>query len=265
MSRRPLRIGISARLLHKPPTELGFRGKTLQYLEQSVAHWLQSHGAVAVMIPTLGYDAEVARSKISVREYADMLDGLVLQGGADVSPQTYSQQPLRPEWSGDAKRDRYEIELIEGFVHQGRPVLGICRGCQLINVWLGGSLVQDLALQRPETIAHVDAALYDELEHGLRLVPGTRLAEIYAEQIAGNLPPRVNSIHHQAVDRLGADLKVEAFSALDGVVEAIRSTGAVAVSGVQWHPEFQLGRADRLDPEPLMKDFLRTVRESLAE
>ena len=253
---RPVRIGLSARLLHKPPTEMGFKGKTLQYLEQSVAHWILAHGALVMMIPTLGFDAEVERRKVSVREYTELLDGLVLQGGADVSPTSYGQQPLRPEWSGDRVRDRYEIELIEGFLERGKPLLGICRGCQLLNVAFGGSLVQDLPSQRPEVGVHVDPHLYDELHHGLEFTPGTRLAGLYE----GEHVPVVNSIHHQAIDRIGGDLVVEARSAGDGVVEAIRARGIDDVFGVQWHPEFQVGRADRLDPEPLMADFLRAAR-----
>ena len=92
----PLRIGLSARLMHLPPLELGFRNKTLQYLEQSIAHWIMSHGALVLMLPTLGFDAEVSRRRVSVRNYVQALDGLVLQGGADVSPSSYGQQPLRP-------------------------------------------------------------------------------------------------------------------------------------------------------------------------
>jgi putative glutamine amidotransferase len=253
---RPVRIGMSARLLHKPPAELGFRGKTLQYLEQSVPHWILAHGAVAVLVPTLGFDAEVSRRKVSVRAYTEMLDGLVLQGGADISPTMYGQRPLRPEWAGDPIRDRYEIELIEGFLGRGKPVLGICRGCQLINVAFGGTLVQDLPSLRPDSQVHVDPVLYDELQHGVELVAGTRLAELYD----GEALPMVNSIHHQAVDRLGGDLTIEARSAGDGVVEAIRARGLDHVFGVQWHPEFHVGRTDRLNPDPVMADFLRAAR-----
>ena len=79
-SPRPLRIGLSARLLHQPPAEMGFRGKTLQYLEQSIAHWIMGHGALAFMVPTLGFDAEVSRRSVSVHHYVDSLDGLLLQG-----------------------------------------------------------------------------------------------------------------------------------------------------------------------------------------
>jgi len=254
---RPLRVGLSARMLHKPPAELGFRGKTLLYLEQSIAHWIMGHGALALTVPTLGYDAEVARRRVSVREYAELLDALLLQGGADVCPSTYDQQALRPEWNGDIVRDRYEMELIEGFLKVGKPVLGICRGAQLLNVAFGGTLLQDIATQRPEAGVHVDHGLYDELSHSLRIEPGSRLAAIYPD--VGEAV--VNSIHHQAIDRLGGDLVVEAYSAADGIVESIRANGPPFVAGVQWHPEFHWRRSDRLDPEPLMVAFLGAARE----
>lgn len=249
---RPLRIGLSARLLHTPPAELGFRNKTLQYLEQSIAHWIMAHGALAFMLPTLGFDAEVSRRKVSVVHCVEALDGLVLQGGADVSPQTYGQQPLRPEWSGDPVRDRYEIELLDGFLSQGKPVLGICRGSQLINAAFGGSLYQDIQLLHEGAHAHVDPVLYDQLAHDIVLEPGSRLAGIYT----GVDRARVNSIHHQAVDRLGADLTVEARSAEDGVVESIRARGSLFVAGVQWHPEFHHLNEKLLSGEPLMTAFL---------
>jgi len=253
----PLCIGLSVRLMHKPPAELGFRGKTLLYLEQTMMHWIMAHGALALGVPTLGYDADVSRRRVSIREYVERLDGLILQGGADVSPVTYGQQPLRAEWAGDIVRDRYEIELIEGFMNAGKPVLGVCRGAQLINAAFGGTLLQDIATQRPEALAHVDPVLYDELHHTVRMEPGGRLALLYGE----GADFCVNSIHHQAVDRLGSDLVVEARSSVDGIVEAIRATGSHFVAGVQWHPEFHWLRDDRLSPEPLINDFLQAARD----
>ncbi|MDN3920214.1 gamma-glutamyl-gamma-aminobutyrate hydrolase family protein [Roseateles violae] len=252
----PLKIGLSARLMHDPPAELGFRNKTLQYLEQAIAHWIMGHGAMVLMLPTLGFDAEVERRRVSVRHYVDALDGLVMQGGADVSPTSYGQQPLRPEWGGDIKRDHYEMELLEGFLAQGKPVLGICRGCQLINVAYGGSLYQDIATQRLDAHNHVDAELYDQHHHRVVFEPGSRLGRLY-EGLDGGL---VTSIHHQAVDRLGGDLQVEARSSEDGLVEAIRARGSGFVAGVQWHPEFHAINPQLLSGEPLMDGFLHWAR-----
>jgi putative glutamine amidotransferase len=248
----PLRIGLSARLMHRSPEELGFRHKTLQYLEQSMAHWLMARSAVVFMLPALGFDAEISRRQVTVRSYVNALDGLVLQGGADVSPTSYGQQPLRPEWAGDVVRDRYEMDLLEGFLTQGKPVLGICRGSQLINVAFGGTLVQDIATLRASARPHVDEQLYDQLHHEVRFETGSRLSDFYAG-VGGGL---VTSIHHQAVDRLGADLRIEALSAEDGIVEAIRAQGSAFVAGVQWHPEFHSGSPELLSGEPLIGAFL---------
>ena len=257
---RPLKIGLSARLMHAPPRELGFRGKTLQYLEQSIAHWIMAHGAIALMIPTLGANAGVSRLGISVRSYVRELDALVLQGGADVSPRSYGRQPMRAEWAGDIVRDRYEMELLHEFMAQGKPVLGICRGAQLINVALGGTLFQDIATQCPQAIRHVDPDLYDELHHEVRFEPGSRLEGLYQ----GLERARVTSIHHQAVERLGSDLVVDARSSADGVIEAIRWRGAGYAMGLQWHPEFH-GRVDGLlDSAPVVLDFLAAAERMRA-
>jgi len=249
---RPLKIGLSARLMHAPPSELGFRGKTLQYLEQSIAHWIMAHGAIVLMIPTLSATAEVSRRGISVRSYVRELDGLVLQGGADVSPRSYGKQPLRADWAGDIVRDHYEMELLHEFMAQGKPVLGICRGAQLMNVALGGTLFQDIATQCPQAIRHVDADLYDDLHHEVRFEAGSRLAGLYD----GLERARVTSIHHQAVDRLGSDLVVDARSSADGIVEAIRWRGTGYAMGLQWHPEFHGGIDGLLDSSPIVLDFL---------
>ena len=256
MNKQPLRIGLSARLLHKPPQELGFPGKTLQYLEQSIAHWIMAHGALAFMIPTLGQSAEVRRGALSVSDYVRALDGLVLQGGADVSPESYGEKPLRPEWSGDRIRDLFEIELIWEFVIQNKPVLGICRGEQLINVACGGTLYQDIAEQFPGASQHRDALLYDGFHHDIKIVEGSRLAELFPDRQLC----RVNSIHHQAIRKLGSDLVVEAYGHPDGVIEAIRWLGNCYMAGCQWHPEFQSSTSELLDSAPIMLDFLAAAR-----
>jgi len=251
----PLRIGLSARILHDPPAELGFRGKTLQYLERSIAHWIMARGALVFMVPTLDKDGPITRAGISVSSYVRELDGLVLQGGADVSPESYGEAPQCPEWAGDRVRDLYEIDLLWEFVIQGKPVLGICRGEQLINVAFGGSLLQDIATQLPGARAHVDREAYDAHHHEVVFEPGSALARMYASRGGG-----VVSIHHQCAARIGSGLAVEARSADDGIVEALRGTGANYLMGVQWHPEFHRGPG-LLDPAPLLDGFLAAACE----
>lgn len=260
-STRPMRIGISARLLHQVPPELGFRHKTLQYVEQSLAHWIMAHGAIAFMVPAVGHDSKLAARHLPVSAFVEELDGLVLQGGADVAPGSYGEAPLDPRWQGDAVRDRYELALLRAFLAQGKPVVGVCRGCQLLNVAFGGTLYQDIATQRPEAHAHVDAELYDQFEHRVRFEPGSHLAGLY-----GGLDAlRVTSIHHQAIKDLGREMRVEAVSDLDGIVEAIRWTGPGYAIGVQWHPEFHLGRQALGDSAPIMLDFLNVARQAALE
>ena len=179
MTRKPLKIGLSPRVLHRVPKELGFRGKTLQYLEQTVAHWLMTSGALVFMIPSIAEEGLLRRANIRLADYVDELDGLVLQGGADVSPLTYGETPIRPEWTGDRVRDLYEIDLLQEFASRGKPVLGICRGLQLINVAFGGTLYQDISSQHRNPGSHVDLEAYDAHTHLISIVAGSRLAALY--------------------------------------------------------------------------------------
>lgn len=254
----PLRIGLSARILHPDSSRvLGFRNRTLQFLETSIAHWIMAHDALVFMVPTLGSDASLHRASVSMRDYVQALDGLVLQGGADVSPASYGETARSPEWRGDRVRDQYEIELLLEFVFQQKPVLGICRGAQLVNVAFNGTLHQDIATDIAGSIAHVDADAHEELHHEIAFEPGSRLAALYGERTRS----RVNSIHHQSVSRLGNGIVVEARSPADGVIEAIRWTGSSYVRGVQWHPELHppLG-TDLLDSGPILAEFLGETR-----
>ena len=231
------RIGVSPRLLHPQPGARGVFTKMLHYVEDGIAQWLQSRDALIFVLPLSQRAAD----------YAQALDGLVLQGGADISPLAYGEEPLKPEWAGDAVRDGYEIELVRAFTAAGKPVLGICRGAQLINVALGGTLHQDIPAHRSDE--------YDQHAHEVRLEPGSRLARLYGE----TGPRRVVSIHHQAIKRLAPGLVVEA-RAEDGVIEAVRGTAASYVCAVQWHPEFHGGRHGFLDGGPLLDEFLAAAR-----
>lgn len=248
----PLKIGLSACFMYADPQRKVFAPKTLQYTEQSIARWIMSGGAMPFVIP-----APDEVSPIRLADYARELDGLVLQGGSDVCPLTYGEQPLRPEWNGDRNRDLYEIALIKEFQALGKPVLGICRGAQIINVAFGGTLYQDIATQRPDALTHRDAQLYDQIFHHVSLVPGSGLARVYP----GVTQASVNTVHHQAAKDIGRDLTVEAWSQPDQIAEALRWRGDSYVFGVQWHPEFQdPARSDLLDTKPLLRDFLAQVQ-----
>lgn len=258
LTQRTLKIGVSARIFHPEAGARGLQGKTLQYLEESIAQWVMSRDVLVLMIPTVNTNGLLHPSKIRLRDYAKHLDGLVLQGGADVAPQTYSQTATRPEWIGDSARDMYELELLHEFVEAGKPVLGICRGCQLINVAFGGTLYQDIASDVPEAKPHVND-LYDSHRHTIQFPPGSSLASLFAGQTA----PLVNSIHHQAVRDLGRDLMIEAISEGDNIVEAVRHTKSRFVMGLQWHPEFhRAGGSELLDCTPILDNFLRAARET---
>jgi putative glutamine amidotransferase len=259
---KPLIIGISSRIHHPvgPVRDLGgVYAKTLHYLEQSVAHWVIAKDVLAVMIPAIESEGLIQRSDMSLASYAEYLDGLVLQGGADIAPQSYGETPLHPDWAGDAVRDRYEIDLFNAFVAAGKPVIGICRGCQLINVALGGTLFQDIPTQLPAAVSHRDAEKYEAALHDVSFVAGSKLAQLYP----GVGQSKINTIHHQAVKDLGRDLVIEALGVPDGVVEAIRWRGPSYVFGMQWHPEFlALATLDQeqLDGRPILHDFLATAR-----
>ncbi len=251
-----LKIGISACFLHPDPQRSAFGYKTLQYLEQSMAHWVMAAGAVPVLIPSP--EGDTARGDVSLMDYAHWLDGVVMHGGADVWPGSYGEAPMRPEWGGDRVRDQYEIALVRAFADAGKPVLGVCRGLQLINVAYGGTLYQDINTQQTGSRLHRDAQVYDQLFHALELVPGTRLAQLLGSQASR----KINSIHHQGIKDLAPGFVVEARCPEDGVVEAIRHTGGLWVAGVQWHPEFHKPEDGVLDDAPLLHDFLSAAHQA---
>lgn len=247
-----LKIGLSACFFHPDHNRNIFKGKTLQYLEQSIARWVMSRGAMLFMIPAPGEN-----SPIKLNDYARELDGLVLQGGSDLSPTSYGEIPMKREWSGDKIRDDYEIELTRAFMKNNKPVLGICRGVQLINVAMGGSLFQDIATQHPGEQHHRDGELYDQAFHEVELVPNSGLAKLYP----GTTRAKINTVHHQAPKDIGKDLAVEAWSVPDRIAEALRWQGDGYVFGVQWHPEFQdPERTDLLDTKPILDEFLSAAR-----
>lgn len=161
-------------------------------------------------------------------QVAGALDAVLIAGGQDVDPRLYGAVPTPQTTVLDPVRDRFEIELVRAAVTLERPVLGICRGLQLINVALGGTLQPDLAVGAGESHAFLGYPGWYR-SHAVELAPGSRLAAMLGRTVS------VNSYHHQCVDRLGDEL-VAVAHAPDGVIEAVELPGADVVA-VQWHPE----------------------------
>lgn len=161
----------------------------------------------------------------------DRCAGLLLTGGHDVDPALYGQEAIPACGAPCRERDRMEGWLLDRALERDLPVLGICRGIQLLNAHLGGTLYQDLPSQRPGPVCHVQKPPYDRPVHAVTVEEGSFLAGLTG---AGEL--RVNSYHHQAVDVLAPGLAVDAVSE-DGLVEAAHMAAHSFVLGVQWHPE----------------------------
>ncbi len=186
-------------------------------------------------------------------EALDLLDGLVLAGGVDIDPASYGEQAHPETVEIVPERDRFEIALARGAISRDLPVLGICRGMQLINVALGGTLIQHL----PEHFGHNDhlrfPGTFDGADHDVELLDGT-----LAARAAGELHHATKSHHHQGVDRLGEGLQISGCSAMDGLTEAIELADRRFVLGVQWHPEAdersQVVRALVLEAERYMRE-----------
>ena len=191
------------------------------YMQSKYTSSLRRAGAKAVWLDTTDLEKAV--------EQMLQCDGLLLSGGEDVNPNYYGQTATEKCGKIVPQRDHAEMKMLEAFLSTGKPILGICRGVQLMNVYFGGSLHQDI--KEIATCCHYDFKRKNTGHHTVTLTPNTRLANIYCEEsfIA-------NSLHHQAVDQVGKDLIVSAISE-DGMIEAIEHTTHPFCIGVQWHPE----------------------------
>ncbi|HXY29182.1 MAG TPA: gamma-glutamyl-gamma-aminobutyrate hydrolase family protein [Gemmatimonadaceae bacterium] len=217
--------------LHSAPPIIGVTAGTRMddgarrvRLTESYLRSIENAGAVPLVVAPLRSVAEAAR-------ILDAVDGLLLTGGEDVDPSRYGEA-AHPTVTSNAERDATEIALVEGAHARRMPTLAICRGIQLLNVALGGSLIQDIPSQRPSEFVHASPGARDARTHPVEIEAGSQLAHI-----VGATHLDVNSFHHQSIGRPAEGLRVTAW-APDGIVEGAEWRGddwwAVAV---QWHPE----------------------------
>ena len=195
-------------------------------LPRSYVQAAQAAGGLAVLIPP---DETFVADPAEILE---LVDALVLAGGADIDPSAYAAERHPETVRTVPERDASEIALARGALEADLPLLGICRGMQLMNVALGGTLLQHL----PEALGHHDhrrrLGSFDDADHDVRLEPGSLAARAAGEDLHAT-----KSHHHQGIDRLGEGAVVTGWSTLDGLPEAIEVPEARFALGVQWHPE----------------------------
>jgi putative glutamine amidotransferase len=246
-------IGVSSCFMYPDPMRTVFGHKTLAYFEQDMARFLSRPGIMPILIPDL--------PETQLLKFLAEMDGFVFQGGADVASKTYHEEAIENgRWPGDPHRDQYELKIMDYAFKKKRPVLAICRGFQLANVFMGGTLYQDLKLLTKTEVEHRNAELYDKIHHSVTINDQGLLKTIY-----GQNELLVNSVHHQGVKTLGKDLVVDAISPDDNLIEAFhyKDLSDQYLVGVQWHPEFSHTLSDKVcDPTPLYNHFLNAVKKS---
>jgi putative glutamine amidotransferase len=189
---------------------------------------LEEAGAVSVIL-------NLTVSETVLKQAACSFDGFLFTGGHDINPELYGQEKTGYCEEICGIRDKMEAYIFrEAVLNQNKPALGICRGIQLFNVLLGGSLYQDIPAEFSGAISHVKGPPYDVPAHNVRLLPGTPLHKLTGKECL-----EVNSYHHQGINRLAKGLEIMAL-ADDGLVEAVYMPNHSYVWAVQWHPEFSL-------------------------
>ncbi|HEM6558928.1 gamma-glutamyl-gamma-aminobutyrate hydrolase family protein [Streptococcus suis] len=191
-------------------------GRTYVTVASELADGVRQEGGVPMVIPMGTPDL--------AKDYINMIDKLILSGGQHVDPSLYGQERLIDSNDYLLERDEFELALIEEALRQGKPIFAVCRGMQLLNVALGGSLEQEVAHHWQEGIAGTS--------HRLQVKPKSRIGQLFAQGSS------INSFHQQRIKELAPGLVATGLDPRDGTIEAYESRGNQALFGIQWHPEF---------------------------
>lgn len=205
------------------------------YVNSDYINAVLRNGGIPVVIPASSI-LELAKEAVS------FCDGLLFPGGEDVHPWHYGEEPLPVVGELRPEIDEAYFKAGKFALTQKIPMLGICKGHQFLNVLMGGSLYQDISLQKKDSIQHVQKRKRSYLTHHVKILEGTRLSSILGQGTC-----ETNSMHHQAVKELGKGLKASAY-APDGVIEAMEDEEGL-IFGVQWHPE------NLIDSAPIMNQL----------
>ena len=217
-------IGVTCQTSFTTPESVGDRNYEIHQVSASYVRAVENAGGAPVLLPLL-------ERKESALNLLPALDGLLLTGGPDIDPALYGEEPKPLLSKLDVDKDRLEMWLAKAAIDRELPTFGICRGMQLLNVAMGGSLYQDVSLFSSDVLKHYQAAPGHHATHDILVERGARLFDIFGAQKV-----RVNSYHHQAIRDVAPDLRVTA-RAQDGIIEAVEHLDGRFLLGVQFHPE----------------------------
>ncbi|MGN0903472.1 MAG: gamma-glutamyl-gamma-aminobutyrate hydrolase family protein [Succinivibrio sp.] len=207
---------------------------------------LMENGASPVILP-------YTDNKDLLLQTAKLCDGFLFTGGQDVNPALYHQKQSPKCQEVLKELDALSLIIFNYAKSKNLPLLGICRGCQILNVFFGGTLYQDLASEHPEGISHSQKKPYSSFSHKVSLTKGSYLEKLLTKDLL-----EVNSIHHQAIKDVADDLSVEAVSE-DGLVEAVKAKNYRYMLAVQWHPEYAY--QNDINSNRIFKDFVKACEE----
>ncbi|MCR5350038.1 MAG: gamma-glutamyl-gamma-aminobutyrate hydrolase family protein [Acholeplasmatales bacterium] len=203
---------------------------------------IKNAGGIPIILP-------FSDNEKDLKELVDTCDGFLFTGGQDVSPEIYNEKTLYDNIVPCKKRDDMELLILDLILKENKPILGICRGIQFINAALGGTLYQDLNNEHKSTVSHIQTPPYDKPIHDVNIIIGTPLFDLIKE-----VNIKVNSYHHQAVNKLSNKLKPMAIST-DGLVEAVYMPNYKFLWAVQWHPEFSY--KNDINSKKIFEEFIK--------
>lgn len=202
------------------------------FINKSYVDAIENSGGIPIVIP-------VNTNKENIKRQIECVDGIIISGGIDVNPTLYNEEPIPGLGEVHPETDEFDIEAINIALDMKKPIFGICRGLQVINVALGGTLYQDLNCSECSKIKHVQNTKPYLGTHYIEVKEKSLISEVLGNKIL------VNTYHHQSIKRLGKDLEVIAYSN-DGIIEAIQGKGDSFILGVQWHPELMIKKDERM-------------------